>query len=263
MTTNNPGDIGIMITYLLVVSSSASSILFASSNLAKSASSIERLHEYAFWTDHEKPLEEPKPKVENWPKSGKIIARNLSVRYRPNLPLVLDGVDFTIESGEKVGIVGRTGSGKSTILLALMRILEISEKDEKPVGSVDIDDQQIDQVGIHYLRKGLAIIPQDPFLLEGTLQFNIDPENKFKESEILEVLKKVGIAETIKAADLIDLRVEELKKKKQIAMMLAGKKPAGKPPAGKPIAEQKPSLPKEGDQVDNKNDNESKSFKLN
>ena len=159
MTTNDAGDIGIMITYLLVVSSSATSILFASSNLAKSASSIERLHEYAYWDDHEKPLDNPKPKEENWPKNGKIVAKNISVRYRPHLPLVINGVSFTIESGEKVGIVGRTGSGKSTILLALMRILEMEEQNEKPVGTVEIDGQQIDQVGIHYLRKGLAIIP--------------------------------------------------------------------------------------------------------
>ena len=69
-------------------------------------------------------------------------------------------------------------------------------------------------------------------MLEGTLGFNIDPEMKFNENEILDVLKKVGIAETIKAADLIDLRVEELKKKKMMAMMLAGKKkPTAKPPA--------------------------------
>lgn len=81
-------------------------------NLAKSGVSIQRLWEYAKWTKHEKQFFTPKA-PENWPNSGKIAVRNLSVRYRKGLPLVLDGINFDINTGEKVAIIGRTGSGKS------------------------------------------------------------------------------------------------------------------------------------------------------
>lgn len=230
MTTENAGDIGIMITYLIIVSASATGLLFASSNLAKSASSIERLHEYAYWDEHEESFDKPAPKNKSWPQSGRIEAKNLSVRYRKGLPLVISDLSFVIESGQKVGIVGRTGSGKSTLLLALMRVLEMAEENEKPVGEVTIDGQKIDAIGLHHVRNSLAIIPQDPFLLEGSLKFNIDPFNKFTEVQILSVIKKVGVAETIKAADLIDQRVEVLKKEKMAKMMLMGKKKGkGKP----------------------------------
>jgi len=215
MTTQDPGDIGIMLTYLIIASSSTTSILVTSSNLAKSASSIQRLHEYAYWDEHEKDFDKPVPAVQNWPKTGSIKISNLSARYRDQLPLVLKDINIDIEEGQKVGIVGRTGSGKSTLLLSLMRILEMARDEAgNTIGSIMIDGQKIDEIGLHHLRKVMAIIPQEPFLLQGTLGLNIDPFGKFKEEEVIEVLRKVGVLDTIKTQDLIEQRVKILKAEK-------------------------------------------------
>ena len=160
MTTEDPAEIGLMLNYMLVVAALASQILFSSSNLAKSASSIERLYDYAFWKEHEEPFDKPVPnKGKDWLSEGGIKGRNLKVRYRDGLPLVLDGIDFDFLPGQKVGVVGRTGSGKSTMLLALMRILEIPEEEGEAESYIEIDGQRIDKIGLHYLRRGIAIIP--------------------------------------------------------------------------------------------------------
>ena len=128
----------------------------------KCASSIQRLHEYYYCTELEAEYEDPKaPK--DWPKNGDIEIKNLCLKYRKDLPLVLKNIDISIKGREKIGVVGRTGSGKSTIILAFMRIIEM-EEDElgNPVGSIKIDNLQIDQIGLHELRRKVTIIPQDP-----------------------------------------------------------------------------------------------------
>jgi ABC-type multidrug transport system fused ATPase/permease subunit len=114
-------------------------LFFPAVTLAKTAVSLQRLEEYDQWKIHEKPFRTPKA-PESWPSRGEIEARNLSVRYRAGLPLVLDDISFKIEAGQKCAIVGRTGSGKSTTLLAFMRILEMA-KDERrnPLGEILID----------------------------------------------------------------------------------------------------------------------------
>lgn len=157
--------------------------------LAKTAVSLQRLEEYDMWKVHEKPFRTPKA-PEGWPSKGSIVAKNLSVRYRKGLPLVLDDISFGIESGQKVAIVGRTGSGKSTTLLAFMRILEMAEDSNKnPLGEVQIDGVPIQNLGLHELRRNLSIIPQDPFLMNGSIRFNLDPEDQYEDSRIVEVLE--------------------------------------------------------------------------
>lgn len=231
MTIEDPASNGIIITYMLTLGGTTAGILYTMSNLSKMAVSIQRLRDYAKWKDHEKSFDEPKPEKKNWPENGKIEMKNLTVRYRRGLPLVLDHVNFSIKSGQNVAIVGRTGSGKSTILLALMRILEMAEEgDEKfknenneadgeklepgsgvPLGHISIDGQRIEKIGLHHLRSILAIIPQDPFLLEGTLKFNIDPFNKYSEDEIINVLNSVKIFDSIRDEDIIDQKIKEIK----------------------------------------------------
>lgn len=159
VTDSSASTNGLIISYLLPLSSMAGALIYPMIHLAKSGVSIQRLYEYAQWKVHEKPFFSPKaPK--NWPRVGKIEVRNLSARYRKGLPLVLDGINFNINSGEKVAIIGRTGSGKlilpindlinkllgkSTALLTLMRILEMAEDDNgKPLGSITIDGVRID-----------------------------------------------------------------------------------------------------------------------
>jgi ABC-type multidrug transport system fused ATPase/permease subunit len=103
------------------------------------------------------------------------------VRYRTNTPLVLKGITLSIYGGEKIGVVGRTGSGKSTLIQALFRIVEPSE------GKIIIDGVDICTLGLHDLRSRFGIIPQEPVLFEGSIRSNIDPLEQYSEDEIWQV----------------------------------------------------------------------------
>ena len=117
---------------------------------------VERIFEYIDLPT-EPPASMPTDPSTSWPSSGKIVIRDVSLRYRDGLPLALDGVNLTIEPKQRVGIVGRTGSGKSTLTLALFRIVEIAG------GTIEIDGVNIAKMGLTALRKGLTIIPQVNF----------------------------------------------------------------------------------------------------
>lgn len=103
------------------------------------------------------------------------------VRYRPNTPLVLKGISLTIEGGEKIGVVGRTGSGKSTLIQVLFRLIEPS------AGKITVDGINICTVGLHDLRSRFGIIPQEPVLFQGTVRSNVDPLGLYSEEEIWKV----------------------------------------------------------------------------
>ena len=126
------------------------------------------------------------------PDKGKIEFINFSVKYRPDTEIVLKNINFLIQGKEKIGIVGRTGSGKSTITLCLFRILEATE------GKILIDDVDISTLGLEILRNNLTIIPQDPALMEGSLRYNIDPLDKSEDNEIIKVMQKIGFDYIIK-----------------------------------------------------------------
>jgi ATP-binding cassette subfamily C (CFTR/MRP) protein 1 len=126
-------------------------------------------------------------KKSNWPKEGKITFENYTMRYRPNLSPSLNNINLEIKSNEKIGIVGRTGSGKSSLFLSLFRIIE-SEK-----GKILIDNIDISQIGLKLLRKSITVIPQEPFLIEGNLRENIDPLGNYTKIEIENVLNSIGL----------------------------------------------------------------------
>lgn len=109
------------------------------------------------------------------------------MRYRPDKPLVLKKISLTIKGGEKVGIVGRTGSGKSTIMVVLFRLVETCG------GSIEIDGVNIKSIGLDELRSKLTIIPQEPFMFNATVRQNLDPFKKYSDNEIWEALEKVGL----------------------------------------------------------------------
>lgn len=132
----------------------------------------------------------------------------MSLRYRPDTDLVLKNVNFNIEGGMKVGVVGRTGAGKSTIALTLSRILELES------GSIEIDGVDISKVGLQRLRNKVTMIPQDPTLFKGTLRFNIDPSEEVPTERILELIEKAGLDELLKKQlkdnqSILDMEIKE------------------------------------------------------
>ena len=141
-------------------------------------------------------------KVKSFISKGKINFINYSVKYRPDTPLILKNINLEINPGEKIGVVGRTGSGKSTMLLCLFRILEANK------GQILIDDIDISKIGLEILRQSLTIIPQEPIILEGNIRDNIDPSKTYNDAEILKTLKEVGLGEFMSDKDL-DYKIEE------------------------------------------------------
>jgi ATP-binding cassette subfamily C (CFTR/MRP) protein 1 len=185
LTSNDSGNVyGFVLSSTISMGGFLPMMLFTLTESLKSVSSIQRLHEYFTNTNIERPYEVPAaPK--DWPTDGKIEIENLTVRYREGLPLVLKGISFNIGRYEKVGVVGRTGSGKSTMILALTRIIEMDGPEGNPVGHVSIDGVRIDRIGLHELRKLVTIIPQDPLMLAGTLRFNVDSMGQYNDADII------------------------------------------------------------------------------
>ncbi|GMF19705.1 unnamed protein product [Phytophthora fragariaefolia] len=126
-----------------------------------------------------------------WPSLGAITIDNLRLKYRPELPLVLRGVSLKIAGGEEVGICGRTGAGKSSLMIALFRICEFDG------GTITIDGVDIQDVQLLDLRRSLAIIPQDPVLFSGPLRDNLDPFGKYPDSDIWRVLRQVHLFDAV------------------------------------------------------------------
>ncbi len=123
----------------------------------------------------------------SWPDNGALEFQNVSIRYRDGLPLALDGLSFRVEPGKRCGVVGRTGAGKSTLTVALFRLVEVES------GRIVIDGVDVSKIGLADLRSRLGIIPQDPFLFPGTLRECIDPFGQAKDDAILEVLQAVRL----------------------------------------------------------------------
>ncbi|XP_037043483.1 multidrug resistance-associated protein 1-like [Bradysia coprophila] len=176
--TISSGIAGLSIAYSLQITKSLNWLVRMVSALETEAVSVERLKEYS-QTKSEAPWNIPSQSLpKNWPEIGTVQFNNFDLRYRDGLELSLKGLSFKINGGEKVGIVGRTGAGKSSLTLALFRIIESSG------GSILIDGQDISQLGLHELRSRLTIIPQDPVLFSGTLRLNLDPFEQKSDDEL-------------------------------------------------------------------------------
>uniref|UniRef100_T1K6F1 ABC-type glutathione-S-conjugate transporter n=2 Tax=Tetranychus urticae TaxID=32264 RepID=T1K6F1_TETUR len=181
--TLSPGYTGLSVSYALTVTQVLNMLVRAVSDVETNVVSVERCLEYTK-TPMEAPWDLPHKRTSsNWPDNGQIEFKNYSTRYRPGLDLVLKDISCTIKPNEKVGIVGRTGAGKSSLTLALFRIIEPSG------GRIEIDDQDISQLGLHNLRSRLTVIPQDPVLFSGSFRRNFDPFEKHTDSDIWKALE--------------------------------------------------------------------------
>jgi ABC-type multidrug transport system fused ATPase/permease subunit len=196
----------IVFTYSVQLQEYLGSIFNRCAFLENDMVSMERCCKYMHIIQEEPsylPEKDDKLIEEKWPKNGEIEFKDFSVRYRPGTEIVLKKINFHIQPGEKVGVCGRTGSGKSTICLCLFRILEAEE------GQIFIDNIDIATIGLDLLRSNLTIIPQDPCLLEGTLKYNIDPFNKNKNEDIIQILKDIGFEYTESDDKIMDKMIEQ------------------------------------------------------
>eukprot|EP00484_Ammonia_sp_Unknown_P014174 CAMPEP_0197081528 /NCGR_PEP_ID=MMETSP1384-20130603/214680_1 /TAXON_ID=29189 /ORGANISM="Ammonia sp." /LENGTH=341 /DNA_ID=CAMNT_0042520423 /DNA_START=739 /DNA_END=1765 /DNA_ORIENTATION=+ len=178
-------------------------------DVEKNFTAVERLLHYEVSISKEAGMINPqyRPPSASWPNTGKLEIKHLKMRYRADLDLVLDDINMTVNAGEKIGICGRTGSGKSSLLLSLFRLVE----PEKPDSEIVLDGVDCTQLGLRDLRTNLAIIPQDPVLFSGSLKFNLDPFGEYTDDEVWDVLKKIKMFEFVdEKAEKLEYMVAEL-----------------------------------------------------
>ncbi|KZW02976.1 multidrug resistance-associated ABC transporter [Exidia glandulosa HHB12029] len=186
-TSTNPSNIGIVLTYTLSVTQVMGQTISMLAQVEQNMNTVERIVTYCE-LEPEPPLEQPTdPPKSEWPSTGAIEFDKVCLRYRPHLPLALNSVSFSVKPGERVGIVGRTGAGKSTILGALFRTGPLES------GRILVDGVDLGSLGLATLREALSIIPQDAVLFEGSLRENIDPRGQRKDVELHDALRRVGL----------------------------------------------------------------------
>uniref|UniRef100_A0A8C8RCD8 ATP-binding cassette sub-family C member 10 n=1 Tax=Pelusios castaneus TaxID=367368 RepID=A0A8C8RCD8_9SAUR len=198
----NPGLVGLALSYALSVTNLLSGLISSFTQTETMMVSVERAEEYSTDIPME-PQEQLVQVAPDWPSRGHVEFQQVVLAYRPGLPNALDGVTFTIYPGEKVGIVGRTGSGKSTIFLALFRMLELR------AGRILLDNVDTRSVGLESLRSKLAIIPQDPFLFSGTIRENLDPQGRHTDPDLSQVLEQCHLQEVITQMGGLDCELGE------------------------------------------------------
>ncbi|KAG0033926.1 Multidrug resistance-associated protein 1 [Podila clonocystis] len=214
--------VGLTLSFAMTFTEEVSSLVRISSDLQNHLISVERVVEYTELKT-EAPATTSVVLPKNWPQDGHVVFRNYSTRYREGLDLVIKNISLDIRAGEKIGIVGRTGAGKSSLTLALFRIIEaansywakasdnseaqsdsgnktgesapttrigIDNVESEDGGSIEIDGVDISTIGLEDLRQHLAIIPQDPILFAGTVRDNLDPFVEATDVELWESLER-------------------------------------------------------------------------
>ncbi|XP_068237783.1 multidrug resistance-associated protein 1-like isoform X4 [Palaemon carinicauda] len=189
--TISSGMVGFSVSYALSVTQILTWLVRMTSDVETNIVSVERIKEYTE-TPQEAAWDIPSNKPpKSWPDNGVVKFNNYSTRYREGLELVVKDINCDIHGGEKIGIVGRTGAGKSSLTLALFRIIEPAN------GTISVDGVDIAKIGLHDLRGGLTIIPQDPVLFSGTLRMNLDPFNNFNDDQVWLALEQSHLKEFV------------------------------------------------------------------
>ncbi|CAI5775246.1 canalicular multispecific organic anion transporter 1 [Podarcis lilfordi] len=180
--TLDSGIVGLSVSSALNITQTLNWLVRMTSELETNIVAVERVHEYTH-VENEAPWVTAQRPPSGWPNNGEIRFIDYQVRYRPGLELVLDGIKCEIQSREKVGVVGRTGAGKSSLTNCLFRILEAAG------GKILIDGLDIATLGLHDLRRNITIIPQDPVLFSGSLRMNLDPFDQHSDEEVWHALE--------------------------------------------------------------------------
>uniref|UniRef100_A0A7E4W3Z9 ABC-type glutathione-S-conjugate transporter n=1 Tax=Panagrellus redivivus TaxID=6233 RepID=A0A7E4W3Z9_PANRE len=187
-----PGLVGLSVSYAFNITQTLNWAVRMTSELETNIVAVERIKEYSDTPTEGDVETAPAFKLsKSWPSRGSINIEDLEVKYRPELDLVLKGLNAHISSKEKVGVVGRTGAGKSSLMMALFRLVE------PHYGKIVIDGVDITTLGLDDLRSRLTIVPQDPVLFSGTLRKNLDPFDRHSDAEIWEALKLTGLENVV------------------------------------------------------------------
>ncbi|KAG8782047.1 hypothetical protein FRC15_007633 [Serendipita sp. 397] len=189
----SPALTGLTLSYILGVQQAFGWLVRQTAELENDMNSAERVLHYANEIEQEAPAQIPQNKPDpQWPTTGQIDIKDISLKYRPELPLVLKNISLQVKGGEKIGIIGRTGSGKSSLLSCLFRLVELNS------GEIMIDGLDISKLGLDDLRSKIAIIPQDPLLFSGTMRSNLDPFNIHDDATLNEALRQSYLIDTSK-----------------------------------------------------------------
>ncbi|TPX56510.1 hypothetical protein SpCBS45565_g08389 [Spizellomyces sp. 'palustris'] len=187
----SPGWAGLALSYALSFADSLLWTIRMHAEMEMSMNSVERVLEYAAVEQEPPAIVDDNRPPSNWPSTGHVQVRDLTIKYAADQPAVLHSLNFSVESGHKVGVVGRTGAGKSTLSLAFFRILPYA------AGTILVDGIDIEKLGVRDVRSRFTIIPQDPVLFSGTLRSNLDPFGECSDEKLWEALERVHVLETL------------------------------------------------------------------
>lgn len=198
------GNAGLVITQCVLLATMLQWGFKQSTEIETLMTSVERIMEYSD-LEQEASLEtksEYKPPVD-WPKEGRVEFKNLFLSYHPSGASVLKNINFKVAPGEKIGIVGRTGAGKSSLTNALFRLSYLS-------GEIYIDGIGTSRLGLHDIRSNISIIPQEPLLFIGSLRSNLDPFENYSDDELWQALEEVELKELIKSSSFgLDAKISD------------------------------------------------------
>lgn len=188
---------GLLLSYVLQIAGQLSMLVRTYTQVENEMNAVERICEYAFHLEQEAPYTfENSNLPATWPEQGSISFVNASLAYRPGLPNVLKSLNMDIKPLEKIGICGRTGAGKSSIMTALYRLSELNE------GKIEIDGVDISKLGLRDLRSKLSIIPQDPVLFRGSIRKNLDPFGASPDDDLWDAMRRAGLIESSKLSTI-------------------------------------------------------------
>ncbi|PRQ51289.1 putative xenobiotic-transporting ATPase [Rosa chinensis] len=199
-----PGLVGLSLSYSLTLTGAQIFVTRWYCNLSNYIISVERIKQFMQISPEPPAIVEDKRPPYSWPQKGRIELFSLKLNYRPNAPLVLKGITCTFNEGTRVGVVGRTGSGKTTLISALFRLVDPSS------GKIIIDGLDICSMGLKDLRMKLSIIPQEPTLFRGSIRTNLDPLGLYSDNEIWRALEKCQLQATVNSLpNLLDSSVSD------------------------------------------------------